>query len=109
MLTFTVSRTYSETTPESAEDGDSSDEGFVYKDEQQSFREVVSALRECSEVSQCPVTTGHAWASTEYTVIDYQTGTDRSESIHVNAINGKEPTAHQMRRLFRAAGLKGVR
>lgn len=105
MLTFTVSRTYSETTPESAEDGDSSDAGFVYEDEPQSFREVVSALRECSEVSQSPVTTGHVWASTEYTTVDYRTGTDRSESIHVNAINDKAPTAHQMKRLFRAAGL----
>lgn len=106
MLTFTVVRTYSETTPESAEDGDHSDSGFVNEGEGMDFRDVMRELRDCSELSEypAPVHAG-AWASTDWYTTDYSTGTDRQESVHITHINGKPITAHQLNRLFRAAKL----
>ncbi len=104
-LTFIVSRCYELVTPESAEDGDASERGFEIEDEEMDFREVIRELRNCNHLSDSHVQAG-TWAMTEPHVSDWQTGEEKSESVHINAINGKPPTAHQLRRLFRAAGIK---
>ena len=103
-MIFTVSRTYQETTEESAELGDFSDQGYVYQDCEYDLRELVRELSDCIELSGLPRDTHCCWASTGYDT-DYRTGTDRSESVHISHVNGKRVTAHQLARIYRTAGL----
>lgn len=78
-----ISRTYSETTPESVEQGDFSDHGFIAKAESVSFRDLVRLMRKCSEGSAWPLVgdISEAYSSGFYTS-DYRTGTERAESLH---------------------------
>lgn len=102
-----ISRTYSETTPESAEDGDFSDTGFVYQDVEFTFRELVKELSEMSESSRWPSTgSTHDWYSTPFEVTDYGTGTgtERQESIHFSRSNPPR-LAKYWSKAARAAGL----
>lgn len=84
-----LSKTYQETTPESAQDGDYSDQGFVFEDSPCTFRELIAYLRECSEPSCTPFTgdTVGLWFSSYPEVIDYATCTERSEAIHYSRKN----------------------
>lgn len=97
--TILISRTYSETTPESAEDGDFSDTGFVYQDQEFTFRELVDELREC-----CHSSSGGAWFSTQFEVTDYSDGTEREESVHFSR-NNPDRLAKYWQKAARAAGL----
>lgn len=103
MLTFTVNKTYEIITPESAEEGDAAERGYDLEDEAMDLRELMNELERCSELSDSHV---HArtWA-TCYGSPDMHTGEYRNESIHISAINGKKPTTHQLKRLFKAAKL----
>jgi hypothetical protein len=38
--------------------------------------------------------------------VDYRTCEERSESLHIRTLSGNELTAHQLRRIYRAAGIK---
>ena len=85
-----ISKTYSEVTPESAEDGEFSDLGFIYEKAETSFRELVQNLREYTETSSYPCKgTQWDWVSTGFEVSDYATGTERSESLHFAGGNVK--------------------
>lgn len=110
-MRYLVSRTYSETTPESAADGDCSDNGFVFEDMECELFEVLRELRDCSELSQFPVSLNscdHVWASTEYAVSDYADGTERQESVHIKDENGCDLSSRRLFRIFQCAGLAPV-
>jgi hypothetical protein len=106
---FLVSRCYSIVTPQSARIGDTAENGFVFEREPMSLAQAVDELRDCVELSACPVRSprdlcGHEWASTE-PCTDYTTGDDRTESVHVEDIEGSELSPANLFRLFCLAGL----
>lgn len=76
--TILVSRCYSEVTPESAENGDTSNTGFVYQAEPKIFSELVREI-ERDGFSQ---EGGTGWLCTGYSTQDYRTGTEREETLH---------------------------
>ena len=83
-----ISRTFAETTPESAEDGDFSETGFVTEREEISFHDLVKLMREHNIPSQSPNNGGiDVWYSTGFQTEDYGTGTEREESIHYHRDN----------------------
>jgi len=105
MNALIISRSYSETTPESAEDGDFSDTGFVYEAQEFTFRELVEELRDCYTLSESPSRGGrHVWASTSWETSDYSTGTEREENVHFHRDN-PERLARYWTKALRAAGL----
>ena len=79
---FIISRTYSETTPESAENGDFSDSGFIDERARCDFRELIDLMRQHPEASAGHGAGPLVWYSTGYSVDDYSTGTEREECIH---------------------------
>jgi hypothetical protein len=107
-IVVTLSKTYSIVTPESACIGDAAEHGFEYEREDFSVRDAIDELSRCVELSSHPVRSPECalgvWASTEPET-DYRTADERTESVHIVAINGHEPTAMQSWRLLRAAGL----
>ena len=79
---------FSEVTPESAEKGELSDSGFVWKDNKCSFRDLIRLMRDHTNASCYPATGGtHEWYISEMGIIDYRTGTERETSIHYNRKN----------------------
>jgi len=88
--TIIVSRCYSECTPESAEDGDFSDSGFVYESEELEVQELAREIRlggfyreGCTE-----------WLSTGFHTSDYSTGTEREETLHFHRDNHPRKWKH---------------
>lgn len=83
-----INRTFCEVTPESAEQGDFSEHGFIEEGQEVSFSELVSLMREHNDPSNSP-TDGdiNTWFSTYPFTSDYQTGTERTESIHFSKDN----------------------
>jgi hypothetical protein len=84
-----ISRTYSEITPESVEQGDFSDNGFISEIEALSFRDLVSLMEQHNEPSCSPAKywDEQTWFSTSFYTSDYRTGTERQESIHFHSDN----------------------
>jgi hypothetical protein len=82
-----VSRTYADTTPESAMEGDFSEIGFITECEVLSFRELVYLLRDHPHPSESGEPSVHTWFTGESYVTDYRTGTDRQESVHFHRDN----------------------
>lgn len=83
-----ISRTYSETTPESAENGEFSDLGFIEEYRQVSFSELVS-LMEKHPYPSCYPNNGdtNTWYYNSDDLVDLQTRTYREESIHFHKDN----------------------
>ena len=84
---FLISRTYSETTPESAQDGDVSDYGFIDERARYDFRELIGLMRQHPEASASHGTDSRVWYSTGYHVQNYADGTEREECIHWHRAN----------------------
>jgi hypothetical protein len=83
-----ISRTYTETTPESAEVGDFSDTGYIDERQEVTFRELVKLMKEHNDPSQSPTNGNiHTWFSSHSYTSDYRTGTERAESIHYHRDN----------------------
>ena len=83
-----INRTYSEWTPETAEDGEFSDNGFIAEKEEVTFRELVELMEAHDHPSQSPNDgSTDVWYSTEAYIDDYGTGTERQESIHFHKDN----------------------
>ncbi len=83
-----ISRTYTEITPESAENGDFSDNGFISENEAVTFSELIQLMKRHPHASEYPnYGSTHVWYSTGYEVEDYGTGTERQESIHYHPHN----------------------
>lgn len=86
-MTVLLSKTYSEITPESAEDGDTSDEGFVWLHVAHTFRELIEVLREHRNASSSGETSSGTWFSCDWYTDCYETGTERQTSIHYSRDN----------------------
>lgn len=83
-----ISRTFAEITPESAEDGDFSETGFITEREEVSFSELVELMKEHYHPSSSPNDGGtNVWYSTGFYTEDYATGNERQESIHYHHDN----------------------
>ena len=82
-----ISRTFDVVTPESAEDGESAESGFLVESESVTFRELVSLMR-AHPVASCYPARGEAfeWLST-YPETDYRDASERTESIHFDREN----------------------
>lgn len=106
-MLFLVKRTYTEI-EFVGDEGDYNDEhGFVDEGSLLSLRDTVEQLQECSELSCWPArpdTCQGVWA-TAYLGQNYETGLDRTESVHVYAKDGKELSSRVLFRLFQLAGL----
>ena len=74
---------FSEITPESAESGDTSDNGLITENEPLTFRELVDKIWQGGFAREG--LTG--WLSTGYSVIDYSTLTEREETLHFSRDN----------------------
>jgi hypothetical protein len=82
-----VSFTYDEITPESAEESDFSDSGFISEREELTFRELVDKFREFSQPSSSGPVDSHVWFSSGWHTTDFRTGTEREESMHFHRDN----------------------
>lgn len=100
-----ISKTYSETTPDSVDDGELSDSGFVFEDSEYSFRDLVRLMRDYREPSNYPATgSAREWYSSGWNIEDYGTMTEREESIHFSHKN-KPHNARYWKLAAKAAGL----
>lgn len=83
-----INRTYSEITPESVEDGDFSDNGFITEREEISFRELVCLMREHPYPSASGMDINkNVWFSSGFQITDFSDGTEREECIHFHSDN----------------------
>lgn len=83
-----INRTFSEITPESCENADFSDNGFISEKEAVTFSELVELMKRHSQASEWPNNGNlHVWYSTGYQVEDYGTGTEREECLHFHPDN----------------------
>jgi hypothetical protein len=102
MSTILINTTFTESNPESAEDGEYSDQGFIAEDCAYTFRELVEELKRDNYNRE-----GADWAYTHPEIADYETMTEHSTQIHVSRSNANYQRA---RRYFdkacKAAGLK---
>lgn len=103
-MSILISRYYSETTPESAEDGDFSDTGFVYDSCEFTFRELVRELRDFYTLSDSRFSGVGTWACSGFETTDYRTGTEREETLHFSRDNAPRLEKYWPKAL-RAAGL----
>ena len=100
-----VDRCFSEMTPESAEDGEHSDTGFLAQDEAYTFRELVRLMRDHGAASCWPASGDTCeWYSTDWDTVCYRTGTQRECSMHYSRAN-PERNAKYWRLAAIAAGI----
>lgn len=78
-----ISRTFEEVTPESAEDGEVSDSGFVYEAQEFTFSELVREISRDGFFREGAT----EWLTTHVWVDDYATGTERREALHFDRAN----------------------
>ncbi len=83
-----ISKTFAEVTPESAEIGDYSNQGFLNECEQVTFKELVNLLKIHCQPSQYPNDGNtNVYYSTGFYPDNYATGTDKEEVIHYHKDN----------------------
>ena len=99
-LVFKVNKTYAEITPESVDHGDFDDTGFVWEDEEYTFRELVEEL---GGHAHWQLEEGADWLTTGFYTIDYGTGRDREESLHVRRPSPRHERYYQV--ALKLAGL----
>jgi hypothetical protein len=89
-----ISKTFTEFNPDTAENGDFSDHGFIEEMEEVTFIELLELMRRHPFPSQCPYM-GQITASLSsgYEITNFRTGTQRETSIHYHKDNEK-PNAH---------------
>jgi hypothetical protein len=78
-MKFLVSRTYSETTPESATEGDFSDTGYVHEAEEYTLRELIDLIKRDGFYREG----GTRWLTNGWSTECYRTGTEREENLHI--------------------------
>lgn len=100
-----IHKTFSEVTPESAENGELSDSGFIWENAECTFKELVKLMREHPEPS-CNPCQGYTfqWFSSGFSIEDYSTCAERETSIHYSRDN-PEKNAKYWSKAARAAGL----
>jgi hypothetical protein len=82
-----ISKTYEIVTPESAENGDVEDHGFVTENEPVTFRELVDLMQQFPEPSCSPASGDYDEWLSDYGDTDYRTGEHRRESLHYSRQN----------------------
>lgn len=83
-----IHRHYSEVTPESAAEGDTSDTGTLARNEPVTFRELVDLMREHPQASSDPhQASPDVWFSSGWSTTCYRTGTERQCSLHYSRDN----------------------
>ena len=100
MSTINYRETYEIVTPESAEDGDAAERGFIDENASDGFRGIVDTLRG-TEPSCWPMPTdgGRVWYTCSGYDHDYRTGGEESRSYH--------PVTERDGRYMRKAWLTG--
>lgn len=101
-----ISKTYQTFTPESLEDGEIADQGFVFEDEPYTFRELLRLIQmEGFNSVSCSPATGepYEWLDT-YTDTDYTTGEETIYSLHFSH-NNDNRAAKYWKAAFKAAKL----
>lgn len=99
-----ISRTFDIVTPESAEEGESADSGFLAESESVTFKELVSLMRAHPNPS-CYPPRGESfeWLSS-HPETDYRDASETTESLHF--ARGNPPRAAKYwRKAMRAAGI----
>lgn len=82
-----ISRTFDVVTPESAEDCESAESGFLVESESVTFRELVSLMKSHPNPS-CYPARGEAYESlSSYPETDYRDASERTESLHFDREN----------------------
>ena len=99
-LTFKVSKTYAEMTPESAEYGDYDDTGFVWEDVEYTFRELVEEL---GGHDHWQLADGAGWFTSGFYTVCYRELREREECLHID-----RPTPRHERYYQLALKLAGV-
>lgn len=83
-----ISRTYTETTPESAAEGDFSKRGFISRRLKVTFSQLVDLMSEHPHPSESPNDGNtRVWYSTDYYTSNYTRGVEREESMHYHRQN----------------------
>ncbi len=99
-----ISRTFDVVTPESAEDGESADSGFLAESESVTFRELVS-LMESHPNPSCYPSRGESyeWLSS-HPETNYRDASETTESLHFSRENPPRRLKY-WRKAMRAAGI----
>ena len=99
-----ISRTYDIVTPESAEEGESADSGFLTESESVSFRELVS-LMESHPIPSNSHPEGSQWEwLSSHPETDYRDCSETTESLHYSRENPPRRLKY-WRKAMRAAGI----
>lgn len=101
-----ISKTFQTFTPESLEDGEAEEQGFVFQDEPYTFRELLRLIQmEGLTAPSCSPATGetYEWLTGE-TEPDYQTGEETIYSLHYSHRNDNR-AAKYWKAAFRAANI----
>ena len=83
-----ISKTFETSTPESLEMGDFEETGFIFKDEEYSFLELIAEMENYIHTSSVPMDS-NGWISTEHEIEDYSTDETISYSLHFNDTENK--------------------
>lgn len=103
---FEVSVTYSTVTPESAEEGDFADTGFVVEPEPATLEDVMSYAEEYGILPRTPGDWTDWWDS-GFHVTDYGTGEETEYGLHVRRIKDPKGTRLDNRTFDRINKLLG--
>lgn len=98
-LTFNTLRCFADITPESVEYGDFEETGIL-SEWDLTFRELVEEL---TSHRQWQCVEGSDWLSTGFHTIDYRTGRDREETLHVRRPSPRHERYYQV--ALKLAGL----
>lgn len=106
---FLVSRTFHEWWWEEEDDDYPEEEtGFVFEEEVMDIDDLLSELRDMSELSVAPAIekniTGHVWANQEASQ-DPHTGVTRQESVHIKYPDGRPLSNRDAFLIFKESGL----
>lgn len=82
-MKFLVSHTYQEVTPESAADGEYSETGSVFQNEEYSLEELKSLIRREGFYREYR---GSGWLTKGHYITCYRTATERSENLHIELL-----------------------
>jgi hypothetical protein len=77
-----ISKTFTEVTPESAEECDFSDSGFIYERQSFKFRELVDELEAISHASCSAPVTIHTYVTESAGITDYRTCVETEYCYH---------------------------
>lgn len=101
-----ISKTYCTITSESAENGESAEQGYIFENAEYSFRDLVDAMQEYSNPSSYPPSGSiYGWLSNNPET-DYQTGDEITESIHFSKDNPARKQKYWAKAMYAAGIIK---